>query len=115
MHRFKLTVYFSRQIRPPIYSLKQSKLRKRRVVRYAILYFVMLVVFIALVVGPVIIGKLGINLGSISSSLPKGLYQPTNWKNNDTMNATQTGTGAGARPAATTTRGRRMAYFEYDM
>ncbi|KZZ93396.1 beta-1,3-glucan synthase catalytic subunit [Moelleriella libera RCEF 2490] len=47
----------SQQIRPPIYSMKQSKLRRRRVIRYAILYFVLLVVFIALIAGPVALRK----------------------------------------------------------
>jgi len=42
----------SRQIRPPIYSMKQSKLRRRRVIRFAVLYFVMLFVFLALMVAP---------------------------------------------------------------
>lgn len=44
----------SRQIRPPIYSSKQSKLRKKRVIRFSVLYFVMFVVFLALVVGPIV-------------------------------------------------------------
>ncbi|OJD21325.1 1,3-beta-glucan synthase component FKS1 [Blastomyces percursus] len=74
----------SRQIRPPIYSLKQSKLRKRRVIRFAILYFFMLVVFLGLIVGPVIAGP---HIGNIS--LPGlindlGLLQPTGQDNNDT-------------------------------
>ena len=47
----------SKQIRPPIYSLKQSKLRKRRVVRFAILFFALLVLFIALLVGPIVAGN----------------------------------------------------------
>ncbi|KAL2890464.1 1 3-beta-glucan synthase component FKS1 [Ceratocystis lukuohia] len=50
----------SRQMRPPIYSLKQSKLRRRRVTRYATLYFFMLVVIVGVIVGPVVIGKLDI-------------------------------------------------------
>ncbi|PGH04390.1 1,3-beta-glucan synthase component FKS1 [Blastomyces parvus] len=74
----------SRQIRPPIYSLKQSKLRKRRVIRFAILYFVMLVVFLALIIGPVVaaphIGK--ISLPGLINDL--SLLQPTGQKNNDT-------------------------------
>jgi 1,3-beta-glucan synthase len=77
----------SRQIRPPIYSLKQTKLRKRRVVRYAILYFFLLVVFLCLIVGPVVAGsklKLGIKL-------PMEILQPTGYNNNDTT-ATTTGT-----------------------
>jgi len=48
----------SRQIRPPIYSMKQSKLRKRRVMRYAILYFIMLIIFAVLIIGPGVVGRL---------------------------------------------------------
>jgi 1,3-beta-glucan synthase len=70
----------SRQIRPPIYSLKQTKLRKRRVVRYAILYFVLLVVFLALIIGPIVAGK----QIKLNVSLPMELLQPTGYSNNDT-------------------------------
>lgn len=70
----------SRQIRPPIYSLKQTKLRKRRVIRYAILYFVLLVVFLALIVGPIVAGK----QIKFSLDLPMELMQPTGYSNNDT-------------------------------
>ncbi|KAF2835939.1 glycosyltransferase family 48 protein [Patellaria atrata CBS 101060] len=70
----------SRQIRPPIYSLKQTKLRKRRVIRYAILYFIMLIMFVALIVGPVVAGKFLKDLPDI----PMDLLQPTGLKNNDT-------------------------------
>jgi 1,3-beta-glucan synthase len=73
-------MFYSRQIRPPIYSLKQSKLRKRRVIRYAILYFVMLVVFVALIAAPLVVRRLKINLPSI----PMNLLQPVNQDNNDT-------------------------------
>jgi 1,3-beta-glucan synthase len=77
----------SRQIRPPIYSLKQTKLRKRRVVRYAILYFVLLVVFLAIIVGPIVAGK----QLKLSVTIPMELLQPTGYSNNDTTN-TPTGT-----------------------
>jgi 1,3-beta-glucan synthase len=78
----------SRQIRPPIYSLKQTKLRKRRVIRYAILYFVLLVVFLALIVGPIVAGnKFDFGL----PKLPMEILQPTGFSNNDTTN-TPTGT-----------------------
>ncbi|KAF1811154.1 1,3-beta-glucan synthase [Eremomyces bilateralis CBS 781.70] len=77
----------SRQIRPPIYSLKQTKLRKRRVIRYSILYFVMLVVFIALIVGPLVAGGALKNLPEI----PLNLLQPTKMENNDTRNYSKTG------------------------
>jgi len=72
----------SRQIRPPIYSLKQSKLRRRRVIRFAILYFFMLVVFLILIVGPVIVRNYIHSLPSI----PLNLMQPTGQNNNDTSN-----------------------------
>ncbi|KAJ4292915.1 1,3-beta-D-glucan synthase [Collariella sp. IMI 366227] len=87
----------SRQIRPPIYSMKQTKLRRRRVIRYAILYFVLFVIFLALVVGPAVAGK-KIPLGSISDiSMIKdlGLFQPTSMNSDDTWGRTQTGTGLG--------------------
>lgn len=70
----------SRQIRPPIYSLKQTKLRKRRVIRYAILYFVLLVVFLAIIVGPIVAGK----QIDLKPNLPMQLLQPTGFSNNDT-------------------------------
>lgn len=103
----------SRQIRPPIYSLKQTKLRKRRVIRYAILYFVLLVVFVALIVGPVVAGKY-LNFGV---SIPMDLLQPTGLNNNDTK-ATPTGTclmgecpGPGGDAATTGDAKRLMMAF----
>ncbi|KAK4231941.1 1,3-beta-glucan synthase component-domain-containing protein [Podospora fimiseda] len=105
----------SRQIRPPIYSMKQTKLRRRRVIRYAILYFLMLVVFVALIAGPLVAGRF----------IPKGLWdtmnimdllQPTGLDNNDTKGETATGTGrpnyTGAFTSsrtATSTKAKRTA------
>jgi 1,3-beta-glucan synthase len=63
----------SRQIRPPIYSLKQSKLRRRRVIRYAVLYFVMLVIFVVLIAAPLVVRKLNIDLPTIPDSLMQPL------------------------------------------
>jgi len=79
--------------------LKQSKLRKRRVIRFAILYFILLIVFVALIVGPIVAGKFLNKLPSI----PLQLLQPTGQNNNDTSGS-QTGTGlvGGAAAAATT-------------
>ncbi|KAI9878450.1 MAG: 1,3-beta-D-glucan synthase [Pleopsidium flavum] len=88
----------SRQIRPPIYSLKQSKLRKRRVIRFAILYFMLLIVFVALIVGPIVAGKFLNKLPSI----PLQLLQPTGQNNNDTSGS-QTGTALVGGAAAATT------------
>ncbi|CAJ2508838.1 Uu.00g138640.m01.CDS01 [Anthostomella pinea] len=86
----------SRQIRPPIYSMKQSKLRRRRVVRFAILYFSLLVLFIALIVGPVVAGKqIPASLtSSISDSLPLPLFQPAHQDNDNTRGRNETGTGS---------------------
>ncbi|KAK3290767.1 glycosyltransferase family 48 protein [Chaetomium fimeti] len=83
----------SRQIRPPIYSMKQTKLRRRRVVRYAILYFVLLVVFLALIVGPIVAGKyVPASLFEMLEST--NLVQPTGLSNDDTRGKTETGTAA---------------------
>ncbi|KAL8760328.1 MAG: hypothetical protein Q9199_000110 [Rusavskia elegans] len=73
----------SRQIRPPIYSIKQSKLRKRRVIRFATLYFIMLILFVALLAGPLVVARLKISLPSI----PMQLMQPTGLNNNDTLSS----------------------------
>lgn len=50
--------------------MKQSKLRKRRVVRFAILYFAMLVLFIVLLVAPIILH----NMTSISKPMLTSLW-----------------------------------------
>jgi 1,3-beta-glucan synthase len=78
----------SRQIRPPIYSLKQTKLRKRRVVRYAILYFVILIVFLCLIIGPIVAAKFIQIPASLANSLPMEILQPTGYNNNDTTTST---------------------------
>ncbi|KAH6989456.1 1,3-beta-glucan synthase component-domain-containing protein [Ilyonectria sp. MPI-CAGE-AT-0026] len=101
----------SRQIRPPIYSMKQSKLRRRRVIRYAILYFVLLVLFVALIVGPAVAGKMVPD--SLTSSLSDiagfRLMQPNNLDKDNTNASSQTGTGmvgyTGAGLKTTTTSG----------
>ncbi|KAL8675402.1 MAG: hypothetical protein Q9168_000233 [Polycauliona sp. 1 TL-2023] len=94
----------SRQIRPPIYSIKQSKLRKRRVIRFATLYFVMLILFVALLAGPLVVARLKITLPDI----PMQLMQPTGLNNNDTL-ASPTGRmlhgGSGAATTAEATAG----------
>lgn len=79
----------SRQIRPPIFSLKQTKLRKRMVKKYATLYFAVFLLFLIVVIAPSVAGK-QINVVSISEKLPSfadGLFQPK-WvlgvDNNDT-------------------------------
>ncbi|KAK5993119.1 1,3-beta-glucan synthase component FKS1 [Cladobotryum mycophilum] len=88
----------SRQIRPPIYSLKQSKLRRRRVIRFAILYFVLLVVFVALIAGPVYLGKttMGPQISGKLSGIAGNsfrLVQPNGQDRDNTNGTSQTGTG----------------------
>ncbi|KAI1003790.1 1,3-beta-glucan synthase component [Podosphaera aphanis] len=85
----------SRQIRPPIYSMKQSKLRKRRVWRYAVVYFMMLTIFLALLIGPIVAGSMILsNTSSLTSDPSKTMYlfQPVGLNNNDTKGTTETGT-----------------------
>lgn len=98
----------SRQIRPPIYSIKQSRLRKRRVIRFAVLYFVLLISFILLFFGPIIVANF-VDLSSLGKSIPLDLMQPIGQDNNDTF-ASITGSalvnfGDGSGAAATSAAG----------
>ncbi|KUL92169.1 hypothetical protein ZTR_02505 [Talaromyces verruculosus] len=120
--RFHSVILFwlrpSRQIRPPIYSLKQSKLRRRRVIRYAILYFVMLILFVVLVVAPLVVRRLNISLPSI----PQDLMQPldSGSEHNDT-HTYYTGSGlpagfvaysgGGSTSKSTSTAGAKMMFM----
>jgi hypothetical protein len=93
-------LYDSRQIRPPIYSLKQTKLRKRRVIRFAILYFALLILFIVLIAVPLVLRDIGLKFDVNIMQL----MQPINQDNNDTTSA-YTGNnlpGGKNAPAATT-------------
>jgi len=92
----------SRQIRPPIYSLKQSRLRKRRVIRFAILYFAMFILFIVLVIGPVIVR----NFITLNLTIPLELMQPTGQDNNDTS---ASATGSSLIPGAAAASGGAAA------
>ncbi|KAL2072323.1 hypothetical protein VTL71DRAFT_11666 [Oculimacula yallundae] len=111
-------MFFSRQIRPPIYSMKQSKLRKRRVWRFAVLYFVMLIIALALLVGPIVAGSMILDNTKKMFEDPNKTYfllQPVGYNNNDTRNATLTGTGnataAAAATASETAGGARIRLF----
>jgi len=106
-----LTNLYSRQIRPPIYSLKQSKLRKRRVIRYAIMYFFLLVIFVLLVAGPLIARskipmsdfekqfKEGI-LNGLMQPLDSGLKHNDTWTGHTGHNLPGGKTGESAIPSA---------------
>lgn len=66
--------------------------------RYAVLYFVLLVVFLALMIGPSIAGKyVASTIEDLLGST--GLVQPTGQDNNDTVSS-QTGTGAASYSGA---------------
>ncbi|EFQ97363.1 1,3-beta-glucan synthase component GLS2 [Nannizzia gypsea CBS 118893] len=95
----------SRQIRPPIYSLKQSKLRKRRVIRFAILYFTMFFLFAIVIAGPLIMKTLKISLPEI----PLKLSQPSGLNNNDTSSSLTGKQSGGA--AAESTDGAKLFRF----
>jgi 1,3-beta-glucan synthase len=104
----------SRQIRPPIYSMKQSKLRKRRVFRYAALYFIMFVVALALLVGPIVAGAQILSGTKSFTDNPKSiqyLYQPVGLNNNDTKNRTETGTGAGVSASSAASATAKIRLF----
>lgn len=88
--------------------MKQSKLRKRRVWRYAVLYFIMLIIALALLVGPIVAGSMILDNTTSLFKNPSDtmyLFQPTGLNNNDTRNATETGTGkaGGASDTAAST------------
>ena len=87
--------------------MKQSKLRKRRVWRFAVLYFVMLVIFVALIAGPIVAGK----QLDLSFDIPMQLLQPTGLNNNDTRNDTMTGTGASAKETGSRKNNNKLRLF----
>jgi 1,3-beta-glucan synthase len=75
--------------------MKQTKLRRRRVIRYAILYFVLLVVILALIIGPAVAGKyVPKSITDMDILKKNALIQPTGLSNDDTLGRTPTGTGA---------------------
>ena len=64
----------------------------------------MLVVFLALVVGPIVAGS-KILSPSLEKDIPMKLFQPINQNNNDTRGRNETGTGAPGRGASSTAAG----------
>ncbi|RSM07000.1 1,3-beta-glucan synthase component FKS1 [Fusarium ambrosium] len=102
----------SQQIREPIYSMKQSKLRRRRVVRFAVVYFIMLLVAVGLILAPLLAGKyIPSSVSDIFTDLAGfHLLQPSGLDHNNTNGTQQTGTGmpgytgAGLESSASRTR-----------
>ncbi|EEU34586.1 uncharacterized protein NECHADRAFT_88969 [Fusarium vanettenii 77-13-4] len=85
----------SQQIREPIYSMKQSKLRRRRVVRFAVVYFTMLLVAVGLILAPMLAGKyIPSSVCDIFTDLAGfHLLQPSGQDRDNTNGTQQTGTG----------------------
>lgn len=84
----------SRQIRPPIYSLKQTRLRKRMVKKYSALYYIILLLFAACIVGPAVASsKVDKNLGSSLTGTFANLVQPRGKPNDDTGSTMTTQSG----------------------
>lgn len=84
----------SKQIRPPIFTLKQVSLRKRMVKRYASLYFTILIVFVACIVAPAVAASyVPKDIGSSLTGLARNLFQPRDQDNNDTGMAMTTQQG----------------------
>lgn len=84
----------SRQIRPPIYSLKQTRLRKRMVKKYSALYYIILLLFAACIVGPAVASsKVDQNIGSSLTGTFANLVQPRNRTNDDTGSTMTTQSG----------------------
>ncbi|KPM42807.1 1,3-beta-glucan synthase component FKS1 [Neonectria ditissima] len=85
----------SRQIRAPYYSMKQTKLRQRRIIRWTIVYFLMLVVFLGLIIGPAVAGKYVPSsvMGLFEDLAGLHLLQPSGLDRNNTNGTQQTGTG----------------------
>lgn len=84
----------SRQIRPPIFSMKQNRLRKRIVRRYATLYFALLILFVALIAGPAVAGnkvpKQNLDIAGISGLIqPKDVNATENFTSTSYKNSTQ--------------------------
>lgn len=75
--------------------MKQSKLRRKRVFRYAVLYFLLFVVFVGLIAGPIVVGKQDVIPSSLTTMLSGEslkLLQPTDLEWNDTLGSQATGT-----------------------
>ena len=72
--------------------MKQTKLRRRRVVRYAILYFVLVLLMLALMVAPAVLIKIiPPSVFEMSILQDNQLVQPT-LDNDDTRGRLETGT-----------------------
>ena len=77
--------------------MKQSKLRRRRVFRFAVLYFVLFIVFLGLIIGPIFAGRFIPPEASEAAQDLMGLnlYQKNDQERDNTDGRTPTGIDAG--------------------
>ncbi len=87
--------------------MKQSKLRRRRVIRFALLYFVMLIIFLALVIVPAVAGAkfVGNSLSDVGLLKDNKLIQPDLPNNNTSDEPTGVWASGGGQSKATSTSG----------
>lgn len=76
--------------------------------RYALLYFVLLILFLVLMVGPSIAGRY-VPTSMLSMLDSTDLLQPTGQDNNNTIGETETGTGAASYTGALLTMTKASA------
>ena len=75
----------SRQIRPPIFSIKQTRLRKRMVRKYFVLYVLILILAAGCIVGPAVAAAyVPDRIASNLTGAGHNLFQPRNVNQNDT-------------------------------
>jgi len=76
--------------------MKQSKLRRRRVFRFAVLYFFLFIVFMGLMIAPVFVGNMATDslVDSVREIGGLMLYQPNGQKNDQTDGEQPTGIGS---------------------
>ena len=94
--------------------MKQSKLRRRRVIRFALLYFVMFVIFLALVILPAIAGSkfVGDALSGVGLLSDNMLIQPDRPNNNTSDEPTGVwASGGGKSKASSTSDSKRAMLF----
>lgn len=93
--------------------MKQSKLRRRRVIRFAVLYFALLIVFLGLMIAPAVLSSTGMLvadniIGKVAGSVAGFiLLQPVSLTSDDSRGSTQTGTaikGGATKTSSTSTR-----------
>ncbi|ODV82557.1 glycosyltransferase family 48 protein [[Candida] arabinofermentans NRRL YB-2248] len=76
----------SRQLKGPVYTTTQKRMRSRKAIKYAYLYFFILLVFACIIVAPIIVDYVILDRFEEMdlASRSHGLIQPNHQENNDT-------------------------------